>query len=239
MKKKYYSAAVALMLCVALTGCAHNEQHIPEVLSSPSAASASASAESLSTADASAESTESADISADRSEGADALGLTVPEAQESASADISSVEGVYAPETAGDSLPLGNEGRLYFDDGMSVALNGTSAYDLDSIQYITDQEDSAYYGTDGWTVAICDHARQAFAQLPDLQVGAHMYIIHADGTRTDYTMVSRYYASWSNGYITLDDGRDPWNGDTRLFLQTCINAAGTRDIITYWKPTAE
>lgn len=95
------------------------------------------------------------------------------------------------------------------------------------------------YWTDGWTVAICDHARQAFAQLPDLQAGAHMYIIHADGTRTDYTMVSRYYASWSNGYVTLDDGRDPWNGDTQLFLQTCINASGTRDIITYWEPIAE
>lgn len=224
MKKKYYSAAIALMICAALTGCAREAKRIPDVMSSPSAASASASA-------ASAESIESADSAA--------LGLTVPEAQESASADISSVEGVYAPETAGDSLPLGNEGRLYFDDGTSVALNSTSAYDLDSIQYITDQEDSAYYGTDGWTVAICDHARQAFAQLPDLQAGAHMYIIHADGTRTDYTMVSRYYASWSNGYITLDDGRDPWNGDTQLFLQTCINASGTRDIVTYWEPESD
>lgn len=223
MKKKYYSAAVALMLCTALAGCTRETKRIPDVLSSPSAASASTSASAASTSTVSANE-ESADSAA--------LGLTVPEAQESA-------DTVYAPETAGDSLPLGNEGRLCFDDGTSVALNSTSAYDLDSIQYITDQEDSAYYGTDGWTVAICDHARQAFAQLPDLQVGAHMYIIHADGTRTDYTMVSRYYASWSNGYVTLDDGRDPWNGDTQLFLQTCINASGTRDIITYWKPTAE
>lgn len=224
MSRYTHSAAAAALICIALGGCA--QPKIVQVKSAP---------------DVSAASTVSAEASNAPDDGR--LGLTAPNDTDdsgatSAPSDAAqpSAEPWDAQIEIDDSLPMGTNGRLYFDDGTSVALNTADSSSLDAIQYVTDLPDSAYYGYDGYTAVICDHSRQAFGNLPNLPVGSHMAIIDANGNRTDYTMVSRHYATWADGYSTLDDGRSPWDGDTRLFLQTCINAAGTRDIITYWEP---
>ena len=224
MNRYTHSAAAATLVCIALGGCA--QPKIAQVKSAP---------------DVSAVSTVSAEASNAPDDGR--LGLTAPSDTADSSAPSApsdaaqpSAEPRDAQIAIDDSLPMGTNGRLYFDDGTSVALNTADSSSLDAIQYVTDLPDSAYYGYDGYTAAICDHSRQAFGNLPNLPVGSHMTIVDTNGARTDYTMVSRHYATWADGYSTLDDGRSPWDGDTRLFLQTCINAAGTRDVITYWEP---
>lgn len=219
-----YAMAAALMACALLSGCAEIPKE--EVLNSASPA-------------AGAESTEDSALANTP------LGLTVPEEEtganesDDAGADDESAAPEYAPMTSGESLPMGTEGRLFFEDGVSVALNTADQANLSAIQAVTDADDSAYYGSDGWTTAICDHAWQKFSKLDSYPIGYCMYIISPDGTRTDYTLTSKYYGSWNSGHVMLDDGRDPWYGDTRLFLQTCINEAGTRDVITYWTPVSQ
>lgn len=236
------AAGIALMISATLSGCAGNIQaqgtavtavpvstDTPASTSTPVSTASAKPTESPVSADESAESVSDAQTYASSSE------LTAPGSENAQENAISADENVQDVSSASD--PMGTNGRLYFDDGISVALNAADPNDHAEIQWVTDQEDSAYIDSDGWTTGVFDHARQNFNKLDSYPIGYHMYIVDASGNRTDYTLTSKYYASWDAGTVTMDDGRDPWHGDTALFLQTCINAAGTRDVITYW--TAE
>lgn len=235
-KRQLRAAGIALMISATLSGCAGNIQaqgtavpmrtDTPVSTSTPVSTAGAEPTESPVSADESAESVNDAQAYASSS------GLTAPVSEDAQANAIGADENMQ--DVSGASDPMGTNGRLYFDDGISVALNTTDPNDHNAIQWVTDQEDSAYIDSDGWTTGIFDHARQNFNKLDSYPIGYHMYIVDASGNRTDYTLTSKYYASWDNGTVTMDDGRDPWHGDTELFLQTCINAAGTRDVITYW-----
>ena len=133
MNRYTHSAAAAALVCIALGGCA--QPKIAQVKSAP---------------DVSAVSTVSAEASNAPDDGR--LGLTAPSDTADSSAPSApsdaaqpSAEPRDAQIAIDDSLPMGTNGRLYFDDGTSVALNTADSSSLDAIQYVTDLPDSAYW----------------------------------------------------------------------------------------------
>ena len=137
MSRYTHSAAAAALIYIALGGCA--QPKIAQVKSAPEVSAAS---------------TVSAEASNVPDDGR--LGLTAPNDTDdsgatSAPSDAAqpSAEPWDAQIEIDDSLPMGTNGRLYFDDGTSVALNTADSSSLDAIQYVTDLPDSAYYGYDG------------------------------------------------------------------------------------------
>ena len=138
MSRYTHSAAAAALVCIALGGCA--QPKIAQVKSAPEVSAAST-------------------VSAEASNAPDdgRLGLTAPNDTDDSGATSAPSDAAQpsadpwdAQIEIDDSLPMGTNGRLYFDDGTSVALNTADSSSLDAIQYVTDLPDSAY-----WRLGIC------------------------------------------------------------------------------------
>ena len=130
---------------------------------------------------------------------------------------------------------MGTGGRIYFNNGFSVALNWADPFDAYAVQSITDAEDSAVEESYGGSTLIADHNTQGFEVIKQYGVGSTMKIVDADGNSTTYVYISYYPSvSWYNGAVTLPDGRDAWYGESSLWLKTC-NSDGT-NTVSYWTP---
>ncbi len=130
---------------------------------------------------------------------------------------------------------MGTGGRIYFNNGYSVALNWADPFDAYAVQSITDAQDSAVEESYGGSTLIADHNTQGFDIIKQYGVGSTMKIVDEQGNTTTYVCISYYPSvSWYNGIVMLPDGRDAWYGDSALWLKTC-NSDGT-NTVSYWTP---
>jgi len=132
---------------------------------------------------------------------------------------------------------FGSAGRLYFNNGYSVALNYVDPYNAWEVQSVCDAWDSAVveYVAEFGSTLIADHSHQGFNIIKSYGVGSTVTIKDAWGGSTTYVCVSYYSnAYWYDGYTVLPDGRDAWFGDSSLWMKTC-NADGT-NTVSYWAP---
>lgn len=128
---------------------------------------------------------------------------------------------------------MGSAGRLYFNNGYSVALNYADPYDPWQVQAVTDAWDSAVVESTGWSTLIADHAYQGFSVIRWYGVGSTVTIVDEWGWSQTYQCISYYSnAYWYDGYTILPDGRDAWYGDSGLWMKTC-NPNGT-NTVSYW-----
>lgn len=137
--------------------------------------------------------------------------------------------------------PLGTSGRLYFDNGWSVALNYADSYDTDTAQTLADAWDSACYMEDSGKIMIADHATQGFDVILDCPEGTRATMVDADGNETRIICKTVYKdAYWEDGFTHLPDGRGIWGAsDGSIGMQTSTNSDGTQVFISYWDPVEE
>ena len=137
--------------------------------------------------------------------------------------------------------PLGTAGRLYFDEGWSVALNYADSYDTKTAQTLADAWDSACYMEDSGKIMIADHATQGFDIILNCPEGTRATLVDADGNETRIICKSLYTdAYWEDGFTHLPDGRGIWGAtDGSIGMQTSTNSDGTQVFISYWDPVEE
>ena len=140
------------------------------------------------------------------------------------------------PET---EQTLGTAGRLYFDNGWSVALNDSTGQEASRTQEYTDAQDSAVYISDNGKIMIADHANQGFDIIKEYGIGSTARIKGPDGTERNIVCTAYYdNAYWDNGYTYLPDGRSIWDAsDGEIGMQTSNNESGTSITISYWNYT--
>ena len=136
--------------------------------------------------------------------------------------------------------PLGTKGRLYFDNGWSVALNYADSYDTEEMQKMADAYDSACYMEDSGKVIIADHASQGFEIIKKYDVGTKAVIVDENGDEREIECTALYLdAYWEDGYTHLPDGRGIWgSADGEIGMQTSNNEEGTSITISYWNYVA-
>lgn len=134
--------------------------------------------------------------------------------------------------------PLGTAGRLYFDEGWSVALNYADSNDTESAQTLADAWDSACYMEASGKTMIADHATQGFDIILNCKEGTRATLVDADGNETRIICKSVYKdAYWEDGFTHLPDGRGIWGAaDGSIGMQTSTNSDGTEVFISYWDP---
>ncbi len=144
-------------------------------------------------------------------------------------------------ETVVRKEPLGTAGRLYFDDGWSVALNYADSNDTENAQTLADAWDSACYMEASGKTMIADHATQGFDIILDCAEGTRATLVNADGKETRIICKSVYKdAYWEDGFTHLPDGRGIWGAaDGSIGMQTSTNSDGTEVFISYWDPVEE
>lgn len=132
--------------------------------------------------------------------------------------------------------PLGTRGRLYFENGWSVALNYADSYNTDEMQEMADAYDSACYMEDSGKVMIADHASQGFEIIKKYAVGSNATIVDENGKERKIMCTAIYPdAYWEDGYTHLPDGRGIWGStDGKIGMQTSNNEEGTSVTISYW-----
>lgn len=137
--------------------------------------------------------------------------------------------------------PLGTAGRLYFDDGWSVALNYADSNDTENAQTLADAWDSACYMEASGKTMIADHATQGFDIILNYKEGTRATLVDADGNETRIICKSVYKdAYWEDGFTHLPDGRGIWGAsDGSIGMQTSTNSDGTEVFISYWDPVEE
>ena len=137
--------------------------------------------------------------------------------------------------------PLGTAGRLYFDEGWSVALNYADSNDTESAQTLADAWDSACYMEASGKTMIADHATQGFDIILNYKEGTRATLVDADGNETRIICKSVYKdAYWEDGFTHLPDGRGIWGAsDGSIGMQTSTNSDGTEVFISYWDPVEE
>ena len=137
--------------------------------------------------------------------------------------------------------PLGTAGRLYFDEGWSVALNYADSNDTESAQTLADAWDSACYMEASGKTMIADHATQGFDIILNCKEGTRATLVDADGNETRIICKSVYKdAYWEDGFTHLPDGRGIWGAsDGSIGMQTSTNSDGTEVFISYWDPVEE
>ena len=137
--------------------------------------------------------------------------------------------------------PLGTAGRLYFDEGWSVALNYADSNDTESAQTLADAWDSACYMEASGKTMIADHATQGFDIILNCKEGTRATLVDADGNETRIICKSVYKdAYWEDGFTHLPDGRGIWGAsDGSIGMQTSTNSDGTEVFISYWDPVGE
>lgn len=149
-------------------------------------------------------------------------------------------ENYYYPDYVDASLYRGNAGRLYMPNGWSVPLY----YDPGDFQSVVDAWDSALvrYGN-GMNYGIYDHSNQGFGCMRWYGVGSQCAIIDEYGTLKIYQCVAYYpdMTDWSyTGYwysasTGFSVGRsDSWGGQGDICMQTCNDASGQNDTVSYW-----
>lgn len=132
------------------------------------------------------------------------------------------------------SLSYGNEGRLFFDNGFSVALYGVGTYE-DGI-LVTNAADSA--AVTYWEAKkyITDHNSQGFSVMKNYGVGSSAEIRYSDGTSRILRCVG--YDSngyWDDGWPYMSDGTFAWYGPGTWIMQTCNNKSGTSVTLSFWE----
>lgn len=137
--------------------------------------------------------------------------------------------------------PLGTAGRLYFDEGWSVALNYADSNDTENAQTLADAWDSACYMEASGKTMIADHATQGFDIILNCKEGTRATLVDADGKETRIICKSVYKdAYWEDGFTHLPDGRGIWGAsDGSIGMQTSTNSDGTEVFISYWDPVEE
>ena len=137
--------------------------------------------------------------------------------------------------------PLGTAGRLYFDEGWSVALNYADSNDTESAQTLADAWDSACYMEASGKTMIADHATQGFDIILNCKEGTRATLVDAEGNETRIICKSVYKdAYWEDGFTHLPDGRGIWGAsDGSIGMQTSTNFDGTEVFISYWDPVEE
>ena len=144
-------------------------------------------------------------------------------------------------ETVVRKEPLGTAGRLYFNDGWSVALNYADSNDTEAAQTLADAWDSACYMEASGKTMIADHATQGFDIILDCAEGTRATLVDADGKETRIICKATYKdAYWKDGFTHLPDGRGIWGAsDGSIGMQTSTNSDGTEVFISYWDPVEE
>lgn len=135
--------------------------------------------------------------------------------------------------------PLGTRGRLYFDNGWSVALNYADSYNTEEMQQMADAYDSACYMEDSGKVMIADHASQGFEIIKEYDVGSKATIVDENDQEHEIVCTAFYSdAYWEDGFTHLPDGRGIWGStEGTIGLQTANNKEGTSITISYWNYT--
>ena len=169
---------------------------------------------------------------------------TEPETEETAepeSLETLEAEDEGEEKTVVRKEPLGTAGRLYFDEGWSVALNYADSNDTESAQTLADAWDSACYMEASGKTMIADHATQGFDIILNCKEGTRATLVDADGNETRIICKSVYKdAYWEDGFTHLPDGRGIWGAsDGSIGMQTSTNSDGTEVFISYWDPVEE
>ena len=162
--------------------------------------------------------------------------LKMKEAEEKKTTEANDSESDDKDEPVERPEPLGTRGRLYFENGWSVALNYADSYDTDEMQQMADAYDSACYMEDSGKVMIADHASQGFEIIKKYDVGSKATIVDENGKEREIVCTAIYPdAYWEDGYTHLPDGRGIWGStDGEIGMQTSNNEEGTSVTISYW-----
>ena len=91
---------------------------------------------------------------------------------------------------------MGTGGRIYFNNGYSVALNWADPFDAYAVQSITDAQDSAVEESYGGSTLIADHNTQGFDVIKQYGVGSTMKCLlvqwHRDASGWKRCLVWRF-----------------------------------------------
>lgn len=162
--------------------------------------------------------------------------LKMKQADANADADSSEKSEDTSDEPVERPEPLGTRGRLYFENGWSVALNYADSYDTEEMQQMADAYDSACYMEDSGKVMIADHASQGFEIIKKYAVGSKATIVDENGEERTIVCKAIYPdAYWEDGYTHLPDGRGIWGAtDGKIGLQTANTEDGLSVTVSYW-----
>ena len=125
-----------------------------------------------------------------------------------------------APDYTDDTAYPRFVGRLHIPDvGIDVALYRSNK------QGVVDRQDSAAYfdlATYPQHMIAADHWTQGFATLKDVTAGVEAYILHGDGTTTNYKCVE-VLDGHNTGHIITDSQYREVVSKSDLLMYTCIN----------------